>query len=283
MVIGPPLEPIIVSRGHDGPMLILGYHRVNPTAKDGLSVTTDGFRSQLETLRDRGWKNVLLEAAPHSVKPPIEDKRFAITIDDGYQDNYLYAFPILHQLGMRATLFVATSYMDSNRPFPWVRAAAGEAGVSPEDLPLTWDQLDEMARYSFAIGSHTLTHPLLSRLDREAAYREIKGSKEVLEEKLGRPVPLFCYPAGDFNGETIELVKKAGYQAAVVSPDRYIPETPFTLRRVGVDRDTTPFLFMVKISPFFTALEKSRLGWRARRLLRSGYHKLSGASTWRMY
>ena len=260
-------------------MLILGYHRINPEAKDGLSVTSEAFSWQLEYLRDHGWENRSLEEVLSGDPLVSQGKCFTITIDDGYQDNYFHAFPILKRLGMQATIFVTTGFMDSRNPFPWVHPADGR-DYEEEDLPLTWSQLAEMADSDvFTIGSHTLTHRLLSSLDRESACQEIEDSKEVLEQRFGHPVPLFCYPAGDFNAETIELVKQAGYSAAVVSPGRYIPETPFTLRRIGIDRDTTPFLFRFKISRFFTALDQTRVGWWLRGGLRSSYHKLGSLST----
>ena len=258
-------------------MLILGYHRVNPEARDGLSVTPASFEAQLAYLHRHGWENVNLEEA--LVFPKVEKgaKRFAITLDDGFQDNYLYALPVLKRMGMRATLFVATAYLDSGQPFPWVQTALGGRTLAQEDLPLTWAQLEEMANSQvFTIGSHTLTHPFLSQLGSGAAEREISESKGVLEERLDRPVSLFCYPSGDFNDETIRLVSRAGYAAAVVSPDRYIPETPFTLHRICVDRETTHFLFRVKTNPLFAALEKSRRGWRVRAFLRAVYRRGRG-------
>jgi peptidoglycan/xylan/chitin deacetylase (PgdA/CDA1 family) len=64
------------------------------------------------------------------------------------------------------------------------------------------------------IGAHTLTHPDLRTLSREEKVREIKGSKEWLEEVLGKKVTSFCYPSGFFDVEAIEVVREAGFRAA---------------------------------------------------------------------
>ena len=255
-------------------MLILGHHRINPEARDGLSVSTEDFEAQLKQLLRSGYECVSLEEAFRSGQPLHQGKRFAITIDDGYKDNYTHAFPVLQRLGVKATIFVATYYLDSGALFPWVRPDDyGE--MTPDDFPMTWEDLDEMVESGYVeVGSHTMTHPMLSTLDSGAAYTEIRDSKEILEERYHRETPLFCYPAGNFNQETISLVQKAGYAAAVVSPDRYLEETPFTLRRVGLDRGTTPLLFQIKISAFWETLERNRFGWGARRLLRSAYRQV---------
>ena len=252
-------------------MLILGHHRINPEARDGLSVSNADFETQLKHLLKNGYECVSLEEAFRSGQPLNKGKRFAITIDDGYKDNYLHAFPILKKLGVKATLFVATYYLDTGALFPWVRPE-DYTEMLPEDYPMTWDELDEMVEDGCVeVGSHTMTHPMLSTLESGAAYTEIRDSKEILEDRYSKEMPMFCYPAGNFNDETVQLVEKAGYTAAVVSPDKYLEDTPFTLRRVGLDRGTTPLLFQVKISSFWEALERSPFGWGARRMLRSSY------------
>jgi peptidoglycan/xylan/chitin deacetylase (PgdA/CDA1 family) len=248
-------------------MLILAYHRVNPGAVDGLSITPEAFEAQLKYLSEKGWVNAALDEAvsPTSRSAPTS-RKFAITLDDGYQDNYYYALPVLRRLGMRATVFVAVDYTRTQRPFPWVRKA-----IERDDLALTWDQIEEMMGSGhFSIGSHTLTHPFLSQLDREAASREIAVSKSVLEDRLGVPMTTFCYPAGDFKAETVELVGEAGYKLAVVTPNRYISETPLTLLRIGVYRNMTPRLFKLKTSPAFGRLQRSRVGWGLMSQLRRG-------------
>ena len=245
-------------------MLILAYHRVNREIRDGLSVSPVMLREQLGFLLSKGWTNVVLEEALSGTGLNREGRSFAITFDDGYQDNYFHAAPILHELGLRATVYLISDFIDATTPFPWV-VARGQAELDSEDLHMTTDQLGEtMKAGTFVFGSHTKSHPMLSDLGPDAATNEIVGSKAVLEERLGVEIQTFCYPAGNFNQETVEIARKAGYKAAVVTPNRFIEETPHTLHRVGVYSNMTSRLFAIKTHPGFARLQKSKGFWALR-------------------
>jgi peptidoglycan/xylan/chitin deacetylase (PgdA/CDA1 family) len=105
---------------------------------------------------------------------------------------------------------------------------------------------------------------MLSELDRAAAMDEIRSSKLDLEARLGVDVTTFCYPAGNFNQETVDLVRTVGYQAAVVTPNRTITETMHTLHRVGIYSHITPTLFSIKTSRLFATAQRNRLFWDLR-------------------
>lgn len=223
-------------------MIILEYHRVNPVRRGTLSVHTDEFRRQLQYLLEQGYKNVALEDIAgklHGGLMPLE-RSFAITFDDGYRDNYLHALPVLRELGLKATIFVTVNYLDTCELFPW-EALRQEDGATPaeEDLPLTWAQVKEMQESRvFQIGSHTLTHPFLTMIDRQTAEREIAVSKQILEQRLGQAIPAFCYPAGYVNREIISMVRAAGYALGVVTPQMPVPLSRYTLRRIGLYEHT---------------------------------------------
>jgi peptidoglycan/xylan/chitin deacetylase (PgdA/CDA1 family) len=244
-------------------MLILAHHRVTPEPRGDLSVTAGDFRRQLIYLRDRGYRNVPLEQAAEAMVAGrgLFDRAFAVTFDDGYRDNYLHALPILADLNMVATVFIPVNYMDGQDIFPWDhRRAASWGETTDEDRPLSWSQLLEMQQSGvFSVGSHTCSHPLLTGVDDETAERELRVSRQVLEERLGRPVTTFCYPAGDTDDRIIALVPKAGYRFGVVTPPRRLPRTPYTLRRVAVYGHTTPRAFAVKTSTAFQMLLRSGL------------------------
>ncbi len=247
-------------------MLILAYHRVNPEVRDGLSVSPETLRSHLETLLDRGWANIVLEDAVADGLDHVSDRSFAITFDDGYQDNHSHALPILKDLGLQATVYLVSSMIDSDQPFPWLETGPG--GFDELDLHMTTNQLHAgMEAGVFTYGSHTLTHPMLSQLDESAAYGQISRSKDNLEKHLGVEITTFCYPAGDFDETTLRLVDKAGYSAAVVTPNRHITETRHTLHRVGIYSHITPRLFAAKTSRWFDMAQRNRSFWELRKRL----------------
>ena len=245
-------------------MLILAYHRVNPEVRDGLSVSPTTLRTHVESLIGRGMEPVVLDEVLGVRPSDLPTRSFALTFHDGYQDNYFHALPVLDDLGVRATVYLVTSMIDSDQPFPWLRVT--DAGFDEMDLHMTSEQIAAAAG-TFTYGSHTVTHPMLSGLDIEAARREIADSRAELENRLSTPVRTFCYPAGDFSSETVELVREAGYEAAVVTPNRHIPETMLTLHRVGIYSHITPTLFAVKTSRAFARAQQTSAFWATRRTL----------------
>ncbi len=83
----------------------------------------------------------------------------------------------------------------------------------PEDyLPLSWEQIREMAEHGIAFGSHTCTHPILTHTDADTARLEIQRSKERIQEELGKPVKSFAYPNGDYSESVRQMIKEAGYE-----------------------------------------------------------------------
>lgn len=101
------------------------------------------------------------------------------------------------------------------------RALQARAGVDriPDDLMMRSDQVRAMHRAGMQIGAHTVTHPILARLEPAAARDEIQRGKAGLESIIGAPVSLFAYPNGqpevDYDSTTVQLVREAGFRAAV--------------------------------------------------------------------
>jgi peptidoglycan/xylan/chitin deacetylase (PgdA/CDA1 family) len=119
-----------------------------------------------------------------------------------------------------------------------VLAALGTQAESTDPV-LSWDEVREMADGGIEIGSHTLDHPVLSRLSPEEAMRQIVESRRRAEDRLKRPVRFFAYPNGkrdDVTPAVKELVRKAGYAGAVSTiQGRPSPASdPFLVERIGV-------------------------------------------------
>jgi len=121
-----------------------------------------------------------------------------------------------------------------------------------DEVPmLTWDQLREMARAGITIGSHTMTHPVLTTMSSQDAMRELAESKTILEREVGQPIAFFAYPFGGhehFNSEIQALVKQAGYRAAftAVNGFNHRDTNRFALRRMHVG-DDRPSIFAFKL------------------------------------
>lgn len=107
---------------------------------------------------------------------------------------------------------------------------------------LTWDEAREMAEQGIEFGSHGQSHDLMINVSEEQNRRELAESKRVIESHLGRPVPTFAYPNGDYTFAIKQLVRDAGYAgAAAVRPgdeDLPLPDI-YAFRRVGLNEGAT--------------------------------------------
>ena len=130
---------------------------------------------------------------------PLPPKPIVLTFDDGWKNQYIYAFPLLKKYGFTATFFIFTN-------------AIGHKNF------LSWDQVKEMNDAGMTIGGHTKTHPYLTRIsDPTLLEKEISGGKQIIEEHLGHPIDTFAYPFGLYNATTTRAVAKAGYKTARTS------------------------------------------------------------------
>jgi peptidoglycan/xylan/chitin deacetylase (PgdA/CDA1 family) len=115
---------------------------------------------------------------------------------------------------------------------------------TPAYAPVSWEQLHLLSKHGIEIGSHTLNHPILSKLKRQRISTELEKSKSILEEKLGVSVKTLCYPNGmpeDINGYVIEQVKRAGYAGAVTVKGGKLSDR-FQIPRIGIQNSRNDFL-----------------------------------------
>jgi len=222
------------------------YHSVDPDWDSPLAVSGAEFDAQC------GW------IASNSRVLPLEvavgrlgrDGRLppgssAITFDDGYAGCYEYAFPILRARGLPATIFlVAETLKDAGRAIDW-------AGAPPATGTLSVEQVREMADSGVAFGSHSLSHHDLTTLSETECEHDLRASREILEEVLGRPVPFLAYPGGKHNASVRRSAGRAGYTHAFTLPDRREPRGPLSIPRVGVYPGNGPVALRVKSARWY--------------------------------
>lgn len=248
------------SRFHGG-IRILMYHRVSPTpVYDQLTVTPKRFAEQMGHLRRHSRILSLAQAVDELQNSEIVRSGIVVTFDDGYRDNLEFALPILRQFDIPATIFVTTAFCDQTARHPRYPDSA-------ERLHLDWREVRELANTpGLTIGSHTLTHPYLSRTTDAQATAEICSSKDRLALEVQGSVDYFCYPSGDVTEREQQMVQSAGYRAAVtVAPGVNSGGTALhALRRTEVtDRDGVVDLFM-KVNGAYDPIHRL-LHWRRRR------------------
>lgn len=192
-------------------MKVLCYHKVGVPPEGSklrdLWVSPEDFRAQVKYLLDNGYRTLLFSDLKklHDEKAPLPEKTVLITFDDGYENNYSQAWPILRELGAKGNIFVVfntigkTNLWHDPASEPWINMA-------------TLRQLKEMQDSGvIELGSHTMSHPRLSRLEPATAAWEMEESKRQLEAALGREMCAFAYPYGD--GAFEERVRKQALDA----------------------------------------------------------------------
>ncbi len=189
---------------------VLMYHRVTRTrAYDQLAVSPERFEEQMAYLAARCRLLTLAQAVRELKRESPIAAGVAVTFDDGYLDNLTEALPILQRYRIPATLFVTAEFCEQRLRHPRYADAAGR-------LHLNWAELRGLAREpGISLGSHTLTHPYLSRQPASRVRDEIVRSRAVIQDQTGAAIDFFCYPSGDFGQREEECVREAGYEAAV--------------------------------------------------------------------
>ncbi|WP_372985199.1 polysaccharide deacetylase family protein [Marinobacter sp.] len=247
------------------------YHRILPTSVHG-AITVSEFKEQLDIISKHFRVMTLKELITANDKGDRTDNVVVLTFDDGYYDFYQYAFPILKERGLSATLFITTGFVDKNL-WLWPDQlmyclknskknkvfveALGKQYYLPEETikcwhdianlclsldeelknatvnrvfentgvtklvnppneysAVTWEQLAEMVDDGLEVGSHSHTHPILTRVGSGQLKNELIRPISLIKRKLGLEDIGFCYPNGE-SGDFNELVKKevqsAGY------------------------------------------------------------------------
>ncbi|MGH9486447.1 MAG: polysaccharide deacetylase family protein [Terriglobales bacterium] len=215
------------------PYCVTAFHRV---AGDGEELS---YPAAAFTELCRYWKDhyqivtldcLLARLAHHD---PAAGPTLAITFDDGYADNAEVAADILDRLGLSATFFITTGAIDLANRFPW------DAHLAAPPRLMDWTQVHGLHAAGFGIGSHTISHPRLSRLTAAELDCELAGSRARLEQELGEPVSHFAYPFGGREGAGLlarTAVAAAGYACCLSCHGGLIAayDSPFHLNRVAV-------------------------------------------------
>lgn len=210
------------------------YHKIaQPPAGvrlKGLYVPPERFALQLDELHQAGFVSCRPGAARDGNGP---QRRMALTFDDGFRNVWENALEPLAARRFSAIQFLVANFI--GRLNQW-EMREGEVREPLMDAA----QVRDWLRAGHRIGSHSLSHPYLTRLSMRDAREEIVTSKKKLEDTFGVPVEDFCYPYGNWNEKVRELVVEAGYRAACAADFGVNTPavSPFSLRRIIVRHPT---------------------------------------------
>jgi peptidoglycan/xylan/chitin deacetylase (PgdA/CDA1 family) len=237
----------------NGSVGILMYHRVVNTppgvVRPTWNITPAKLRQQLEGLRVRGFEPVALSALVRAnARGEIMGPRcFVVTFDDGYENFFSVARPILHALNVPATVFLTTAYLDRNEPFPFDDWTGINSTMVPRDAwrPMTLQQCKELAHDPLIeIGAHSHTH-VDFRASPSRFERDLRQCLRFLVEQLSVTAPPFAFPFGIVNSSLTNIVRRAGFSCAVTTAEELVTpgSDPFSWGRfMAGDRDTAATL-----------------------------------------
>jgi peptidoglycan/xylan/chitin deacetylase (PgdA/CDA1 family) len=193
---------------------VLCYHAVSPTWEHRLSLTPDLFRRQLRAMRLLG---------------PVH-----VTFDDAYRNIESTVDELVAQ-GIPVTIFVCSGYADRDgAPLTIPELATDDPAELEQLSTMDWDDLRRLRDRGVTIGSHAVSHPHLPALSSTEVERELRESKQRIEDELDVRCEDFAYPFGQTDARVRSLVREAGYERAFsLLAD---PGDPYDLPRVDLYR-----------------------------------------------
>jgi peptidoglycan/xylan/chitin deacetylase (PgdA/CDA1 family) len=215
---------------------VLLYHACDKTGFPGmprrLIMHPDILERQFTWLKKKGYsfltasELIRLGTVKGGLKP------ICITVDDGFEDNYIYLFPLLKKNQIKVTLFAARQSVFSGKPM------------------LSELQIKEMSDSGLVeFGGHTQTHLDLTSTEETVAEAEIRANKQWLEALTGKPCVTFAYPFGKYTERDILILKRLGFTSAFTCERAIRPVSdPFQIPRLYVNGKIKPFQFPLLLS-----------------------------------
>jgi len=247
------------------------YHSIDDTGST-ISISPQVFKKHLQYLKNRGFETVSIQE--YFSTPPSENARkILITFDDGYQNLFSHALPILKEFSYTAVVLLVTDYVGKNPGWlvrdqklildkivsQWSLSEKNK-GVELKKLNnisqfklLSWEEIQEMKKEGMEFQSHSHTHPFASEISGEQVKLELEQSKSILEKTLGQKINAFGYPYTDYhNPKIIELLKEMNYQGAFIG-DQAIDENSidsgYLITRLPLFEESTLFDLSFFLSP----------------------------------
>ncbi len=225
-------------------VVVLVFHNISEKGGNLYTITPEEFEKEIRYIKSQSYTSISGENFREFLKgkTDIPDKSVLITFDDGLRGVYKYAYPVLKKYGFKAVFFVIAGRVGNRSGF------------------ISWEEAREMVESGvFEIDSHTyLSHKRIEKNGksvssiytngdgeteedfRDRVLTDFLNSRSVIKENLGYEPLMFAYPYGEYSKETIDLLKKAGFQFAFTVYKGVTIETtyPFEIPRYSIHRGT---------------------------------------------
>lgn len=246
---------------------VLMYHRISGDPEAGVApyykcnTSPAVFRRHMAQLAREGYRTMALaELAGRLARgEPLVPKTVVITFDDGFRDFYTEAFPALQEHHFTASVFLPTAFIRQER-----RSFKGAEC-------LTWDEVRQLRQAGIEFGSHTVNHPELVKLSLAGVERELRVSKEEMEQQLAEKVTAFTYPYAfpqddtEFAGALRDLLVQAGYTCCATTEIGRVKagDDPYRLKRLPANSLDGEPLFRAKLEGGYDWLARPQAAWKS--------------------
>jgi peptidoglycan/xylan/chitin deacetylase (PgdA/CDA1 family) len=220
--------------------LVLCYHAVSDTWDDPLATSATRLESQVKLLLSRGYRAVSAEGAAAN-----RQRTLHVTFDDAFR-NVAGALDALERLRVPVTIFACAGFADTGAHMRVVELRDRAPANDDELLTMSWDTLRDVSRRGVEIGSHTVSHPHLPALGEEELRRELRESRERIEDQVRHPCRVLAYPYGQHDARVRAAACAAGYIAAFALDPPTGAVDPWAVPRVGVYRADALWRFTLK-------------------------------------
>jgi peptidoglycan/xylan/chitin deacetylase (PgdA/CDA1 family) len=238
-------------------LLVLCYHAVSDSWPAALAAAPEQLEEHVKRLLERGYVGTTFTEA---LRGRTDGRALAVTFDDAYRSVIELGFPLLSRLGVPATVFAPTSFIGSDRPMSWPGIDEWLGGPhEPELTPMGWDELESLRAAGWEIGSHSSSHPRLTRLGDAELAEELDSSRETLQERLGAPCTSIAYPYGDVDRRVARAARDSGYEAGGGLAAYEFGSDTLHWPRVGVYRRDSAQRFRLKVSRLARRASLARL------------------------
>jgi peptidoglycan/xylan/chitin deacetylase (PgdA/CDA1 family) len=244
---------------------ILCYHAVDPEWRSPLAITPEVFEQHCAWL---AGNRKVIGAAEAAVRLSAADRLprgvTALTFDDGFKSIFDHAFPVLRRHQLQATVFlVAQTLSPGVQPVDWV----DDPPLRPL-ATLTVEEVREMQEAGIRFGSHSYSHEDLTLLPESECERDLRASRELLEDQLETRVTLLAYPRGLHDERVRRAAARAGFTHGFTLPDKHEPIGPYAVPRVGIYPGDGTRTLRGKTSPWYLRVRTSGAFPMLRRLAR---------------
>lgn len=227
---------------------VLMYHMISDwDTPRPLAVSVKDFERQMWYLKKRGYTVIPLERLLDYLQSekPLPKKTVVLTFDDGYEDMFLNAVPILKKYNYPATVFLPSNLIGKENIWDIKRG-------KPTATILRQEQIQQMMENNISFQAHTCNHVVLTDVPLSTAKKEIFNSKIQLEEVTKRHVNVFCYPSGKYSSEIKNLVQQAGYSYAFTTQEGLVnkDDDSYLLKRLRINGTYSLMDFILKLEFF---------------------------------